>query len=356
MNVAACLLRQLVIIFTVLLTKNAIAVGDLAFISATTSKVVISRPARYDYAPTVILDSSGQYNMWWCGLVRGGMGDTILHLSFPTSFLMGGNTINEGDERAVFSKSGGAVNFDAAHTCDPSIVKVADRYYMYFGGISETKSKENDLSATTKLGVATSADGVVWERANGGKPILEPRMLLKDDKNRYGLGQPSVIFLDGYFYLLYTDTVGNDGSGIYILRSRKPLLKDEVEQWTDQGFVPIDLRNHPTPKKFLTGFSAEWAYIPSKKLFIVAMGAKNKDGEVMQLITFDQHSLKRKGAVDIPMEWTEGPGLSRDQNGWLAYKESSNGLLSFQIFRSVGKEGRPETWDIAVSTVTINIQ
>lgn len=342
----------IVFIMTFFLSQQVMAAGNLALVSVAPDEKVITRPARYDYAPAVMVGDDGRYRLWWCAAVKAGLGDAILTLDMTASMFAKGEA-NGNLAHPVLSKSGSANKFDGAHTCDPSIVNVGGRYYMYYGGLSENKTPKNELLVATKLGVAVSQDGIVWERANGGNPILEPRTLLLSDMNRYGLGQPSVIHVDDFFYLLYTNSVGNDGPGMYVLRSRTPLFATGVEEWTVNGFVPVDVNSISTKNKLLNGFSADWAYVPSKDIFLVAM--RGIEG-VMKIISFDKQTLKRNGVVDVPMGWTEGPGLSRDKKGWLVYKEPVDGQFTFQIFRSIGARSDPRSWDMAVKSVTIKIE
>lgn len=58
--------------------------------------------------------------------------------------------------------------------------------------------------------------------AQQGRPIIGPAFEV-DRANRYGAGQPSVVHLDGLFYLLFTDTTASgaldNGAGQFACRS-----------------------------------------------------------------------------------------------------------------------------------------
>ena len=364
MAILCRILKLTIVILSLLFSHSLIAAGNLLFGSVTPPKVVVIRPKLYDYAPTVLVNDSGVYDIWWCAKIPDHKGDTILHLSFVSSWLKNGPSYGMGAAYPEFEGYGGSTHFDARHTCDPSVIEVGNTYYLYYGGLA---AASNSISVTTRLGVATSNDAKTWKRVNGGVPILNPRPILASDRNIYGVGQPSIIALNGYFYLLYTDTVGPDGPGLYVLRSTHPLFKIQAEGWTGQGFSYVDLSYPPrtasSQKRLIAnGFSGDWAYIPSKNQFMSAVDLGPPDHRVLRLTTYDSQTLMKKGELDVPMGSTEGPGLSRDRKGWLVYTERSNGQLSFQVFRSIGK---PRTlgaarsvpsWDIAVSTVTLDIR
>ena len=115
--------------------------------------------------------------------------------------------------------SGSSAGFDAVHTCDPSVIKVGGTYYMYYTGAA------GDHAHGNAIGLATSTDGRVWTRANGGRPLVTAARNVKRD-NTYGAGQPSAVYLAGYFYLMFTDTTGqatgHNGAGQFVLRSTGP--------------------------------------------------------------------------------------------------------------------------------------
>src|SRR5699024_12100015 len=93
--------------------------------------------------------------------------------------------------------------FDAVHTCDPSVIEVGGTYYMYYTG-AEGKSTHGNA-----IGLVTSDDGVHWTRERTDSAIVTPAHDEHRDNN-YGAGQPAAVVLDGWFYLMFTDTTGAD--------------------------------------------------------------------------------------------------------------------------------------------------
>ncbi|RYF10741.1 MAG: hypothetical protein EOO40_04610 [Deltaproteobacteria bacterium] len=269
------------------------------------AKASLVRSNMYDYAPTVMFD--GVYRMWWCGGIAG---DHVLYaeasaLSGPWH-ARGSNVANSFND--VFSPRMGDANaFDNIHTCDPSVVRADNgTYYLYYGALSKVPN------AGTQLGVASSPDGLSWTRLNGGKPIFKPVRSPLAVRNRYGAGQPSAIYKDDKFYLIYTDSTGYannpaNGSGQYVVRSADPTFQSGVEELGANGFAPMSAANHTRYTPFAS-FSVDWQYADAFDGFIIA---SNNGGGKTFLLLFDANlkPLNHGQAIEVPGDWTEGPGL-----------------------------------------------
>jgi hypothetical protein len=329
--------------------NSTAALYSFRLLTATPGTIIIERPNKYDYVPTIIQQNNIS-TIWWCGAQGAGTGDTIFSAKVPAGKLEKMAAIV--DFQPVFSSSGNPSTFDGQHTCDPSIVEVNNRLYLYHGGLSQKKTTTLDLAVVTKIGVASSDDGgKTWNRANQGKPILIPRVLQESDKNRYGIGQPSVVYHGGLFHLFYTNSVGPDGPGIYLIRSKTPLLTD-AEEWTVHGFVPLKGNTPKDGNRFIQGASADWAFLSKYAMFMMAL--RKKEG-IMQLLFFDETLQTNLGEVELPIEWTEGPGLVRDEKGNLIVSDEIQNSFSFYLLRSTGTPRKPATWDISASKIQISI-
>lgn len=303
---------------------------------------VLERP-QYGYLPTIMLD--GVHKIWWCG----GVGrDHILYseassLSGPWS-----------RPRSVFEPTGNGISFDANHTCDPSVIRVNGRYYIYYGGLLVT-----DPMNPTRIGVASSDDGLTWTRLNGGQPIIRPRISNVsiyetndepcDDGRDYGAGQPSVIYLGGYFYLMYTDTTGIDsdrctGIGQYVLRSRDPLFQNDVEVRAAAGFLPRTVSNQ-TSHSVLAKFSVDWVYSDVINQFIIA--AVNGFGKISVRL-YDRSVGVQTQIFNISAEWREGPGIVKRPDGHALPSPSGLRRIAIDLIRSVGDAAPAfDAWDLA---------
>lgn len=66
---------------------------------------------------------------------------------------------------------------DAKGLAHPYVLKVDDKFWMWYGGIDGKLAGDLGLSPASvrveRICLATSSDGIHWERANEGKPVLD---------------------------------------------------------------------------------------------------------------------------------------------------------------------------------------
>lgn len=250
----------------------------------------------YDYAPAIIKEGN-KYRMWWCSAKTGTgpEGDDIFYAESTDL-----NTFST--PKAVFTGNAGN-HWDNTHTCDPSVVKTSTGYYMYYGGAVN--------EGITKIGLATSPDGITWARANGGEPIITPANEVTHAP--YGAGQPSVVFKDGKFHIIFTDTTGKgslpvNGAGQFAWRSADPTFKTGTEVFTAQGWKPLTKENS---RSFMVAnaFSADWQYSNELKSFIIA---HNNDATHTTLTFLGGENLAEQPYKPITVvgPWADGPGLA----------------------------------------------
>ncbi|NOK16435.1 beta-xylosidase [Corallococcus carmarthensis] len=305
------------------------------------STPVYSRTS-YDYVPSVMKD--GVYRMWWCGGIAG---DYILYaeadsLSGPWH-ARGSTAANS--YNTVFRPTGNAAQFDGIHVCDPSVIRVDATYYMYYGGYG-------DGTGTTMVGVASSPDGLNWTRLNGGNPIIVPARDFHTVPNQYGAGQPSVTFVNGKFYLIFTDSTGyavdGNGGGQFVLRSSDPTFQTGVEELTATGFAPRTAANH-TRHSLIGAFSVDWQYVDTNDTFAIAVDGPTTGAT--RVFLFNSELNQQLDQFDIAGTWTEGPAIvSRPDKHAVA--SSTCGTVPVDILRSVGT-GDVNTWNLARSGVDL---
>jgi predicted GH43/DUF377 family glycosyl hydrolase len=68
---------------------------------------------------------------------------------------------------------------DGDNVDDPALAKVGSTYYLWYSGTSEDGSR-------SALFLATSANGTIWARANGGSPVLQGNAGAFDQDGVYG--------------------------------------------------------------------------------------------------------------------------------------------------------------------------
>ena len=279
--------------------------------------------APYNYAPAV-LQEGGRVRAWWCsqmGIAQPG-GDDILYSEGPTP---------DGPfSTAVPVFSGSTTGFDAMHVCDPSVIRVGGTYYLYY----TAASRDNHANGSS-VGVALSQDGVTWTRTNQGQPIVVPANDVIRE-NAYGAGQQSVVHVDGWFYLMFTDTTGRashpNGAGQYVLRSRDPLFVNGVEALGENGMVPVPTTNQPRTRSVVEAFSADWMWIDAVSAFAIAHST-----DAGTTVTFWNADFTRQpfDPVLIPGAWREGPGLVRTAEGHAPLDLTDPcGRVSLDVLRS----------------------
>jgi hypothetical protein len=276
--------------------------------------------------------------MWWCGGIAG---DYILYAEADS---LGGpwhghtsSVKNSFD--IVFQPTREERAFDGLHVCDPSVIRVRGKYYMYYSGAQPG-------GGYTRIGVAQSDDGFHWTRLNGGRPIIVPRAELEGRAyaNEYGAGQPSVCYVDGFFYLVYTDVTGLGPSGVYVKRARNPDFSDAEDMVREHDgvvrFVPSSLETYAVHRLY-HGLSVDWQFSDVYRAFLVA--GSFTDGQINVNI-FDESLSHQLGDVTIPAKWNDGPGIvSRPDKHALA--SSTRGRIPFDIIRAVDIRPEPHDWN-----------
>jgi hypothetical protein len=262
--------------------------------------------APYNYAPSILLEG-GKHRMWWCSQLGAAApgGDDVLYAESASA---DGPFAAPDGNPSVPVLSGSTAGFDAMHTCDPSVIKVDGTYYLYYTGAE----RDNHANGSA-IGVATSKDGLTWTRA--GRAIVVPSQdVLRD--NTYGAGQQSALWLDGWFYLMFTDTTGAaagwNGAGQFVLRSKDPLFGSGVQALGPSGFQPVSDTKSKRTRSVVDAFSADWMYVAALRAFVIAHST-----DLGTTLTFwnKDFTAQPHPQVHIPGPWREGPGLVRTARG-----------------------------------------
>jgi predicted GH43/DUF377 family glycosyl hydrolase len=90
-------------------------------------------------------------------------------------------------------------SFDERSVADPYVIRAGGQYYMFYIGM--------DRARRQRLGVARSTDGVRWEKLRAN-PILE--LGAPGAFDEVGLGEPAVWSSGGSYWMLYTGRDRNE--------------------------------------------------------------------------------------------------------------------------------------------------
>lgn len=304
----------------------------------------------YDYVPAVMFD--GKYRMWWCGSRTNYPGDYIFYAEADN---INGPWTSPGTGVAnsflpVLAPSRTPGKFDSDHVCDPTVVRAGGTYFMYYGG----NGASSPAVASTAIGVATSADGINWTRLNNGDPILmshDTRYPLGANRP-YGTGQPSVVVMNNWYYMIHTDHLGlgsnpGNGAGQYILRSQDPLFGRGVQSMTAGGWRAIPDRNPGTPEtetryqsrtsySAIEAFSVDWTFSDMMNGFIVAHHHAGTETYLDVWNNLDWgHQKVSPIPLSIPGQSADGPAIVRRPDGH-AMASTVCGETPVDLMRSAG--------------------
>jgi len=108
-------------------------------------------------------------------------------------------------------------------------IKKDDEIFLYYTGYSEGVDGVNTIVAEGKIGLATSSDGLPFERYSDAPLLLPDR-----DFDADGLFSPTIAKYDGTFYMIYTGwSLNLFGYGLFGATSEDGI------NWTKQGELLI---------------------------------------------------------------------------------------------------------------------
>jgi predicted GH43/DUF377 family glycosyl hydrolase len=115
-------------------------------------------------------------------------------------------------------------SFDERAVADPYVISAGGNFYMFYLG--------QDRARRQSLGIARSADGVVWEKLRSS-PILEPGGPGAFDEN--GVGEPAVWTSGGQWWMLYTGRDKKEQRRMGLARSADGVRWERVPNFVISG-------------------------------------------------------------------------------------------------------------------------
>jgi hypothetical protein len=279
---------------------------------------------KYDYAPTVMKDGK-VFKMWWLGRIDNsvpGFEDDNVYYSEST------NGVNWSNPISVLKPSHNDLGVYGYHVGNPSVVKVDNIYHMYLSTGNGAKTPSGTVIPGNAVGYSSSRDGKTWSRV---KVIKEPFNPKNTCCGNYGAGEPSVVFLNSFFYMAYIDSTGKrsnatNGSGIYIIRSPQADFSTNVEALNGSGsFAPLTKDNDTAYLWNNNTFGGEFAWSKQLNQFIYLRGGTTQ-------LLFADRSLDIVQTLDLPSPrnpWREENTLSRTPEGHTLDLGLGNGIDMF---------------------------
>jgi len=276
----------------------------------------------YDYGPSIMLDSK-IYKMWWCGSqpIEKTSGDHIYYATSNDGFYWS-------QPQAVLNHTGGA---EGVHTCDPSVIKINNKYYLYY-----TSDSLSTPGINNQIFLANSIDGINWDKYpsnNSPQPVIK----LEKPDGTYGIGGPSVLYVNNQFILYFVDTTGIDGSGVYIAYS-----DDGIHFTKSNGGHKL---NGGGDVKYISSLGLFFAVYESQSWDYIAWTVSN-DG--INWLPFDNSRI-----IQENRETTHNPGILGLPTGTM---ETDTIVYYGAGSKTVdGSIWNPTTWNICASRITVSL-
>ncbi len=246
----------------------------------------------HDYAPSIVRYND-KWNIWWCSL-NDSTWDSIWYatsddgLNWAKGYEVLESTPNTLDEIAV---------------CDPSVIYVQEKWYMYYTG---TRGPKGSVDWRNRIFVAT-ADNPAGPWTKHFDPIIDVNSGCGDglDQHKYCIGQSTVIYKDELFYHWYTDT-GQSIDGY----TKQTMLATSFDG------INFEIKNNNKPVFSMSNTSIKYDKRTKKFFMIYGEAADNElfwnissDG-----IHWDEHDSTRTINV-YPEGCNHNPGIAGDIQG-----------------------------------------
>lgn len=172
-----------------------------------------------------IIYEDGMFKMWYSA-------------STSVAYATSSNGINWSRyaNNPVFSPTGVTGNFDKTWANRQFIVKDSGVYYMYYNGF------ENDYNGTGKIGLATSTDGINWNRYSGN-PILSPGSGWENTS----LYNSAVVKVGSIWYMLFEGKGSGAGDSTQIIGLA---TSTDGINWNRYANNPIIRKGFPTGSNY----------------------------------------------------------------------------------------------------------
>lgn len=168
--------------------------------ATSSSSTLMYKAGIYHYGPSIIMNTNGTGDAWFCGpgVQNAGDWDNIYHKSTSD------NGITWTNDTAVLWPTNGSN--DTFSTCDPGVIYFGGYYYIGYTSTADIRGFSNQTfvaRSTSPTGPWDKWNGSGWDLA-GTTQSPFPFVSYSDGHQQYGVGEPSLVIQNGTLYVYYS--------------------------------------------------------------------------------------------------------------------------------------------------------
>lgn len=159
--------------------------------------------------PTLVREDDGRYRMWYSSFFDSREGPGGIGHATSTN---GRDWIRD---NAPVLRVGAEGALDEGQVMGPEVLRRDDGYYMWYTGMSRQRHASG--LGYYRIFLATSDDGLQWQRANHGKPVID--IGRPDAPDNVQAATPSVVYERDHFRMWYAAWSPHNGHTICVATS-----------------------------------------------------------------------------------------------------------------------------------------
>lgn len=249
-------------------------------------------------------------------------------------------------------------SIDWLHVLDPAVVKVGGQFYMYF---DSPRTGPCDNGVNNQIFLARSTNGSSWTKypASTAKPqAVVPYFAVgtngpfnsEGTTDRYGIGEPSVVFRNGLFHIFYTYQPWMNESTV-----KRATSSDGISFSEGRRIFP-----GPTLPDNDSGSGIEVRYIPAWDLWFMVQATSSRTSLRWNISRDGIHWLPHpyrasQRTISVPTGYANSPAVEGNDYGHFG-DSSLLGTKSTQIVYGTGSATDPLTWKLVGVDVTLSLE
>lgn len=277
----------------------------------------------YRYAPSIIRRGTGNQDAWFCvGVARA---DNPFEARDHVAYVQDWGTpqvvlcpVDENSRTFNPNCSGQhPAGPDYNGVCDPTVVNVGGQYWMYY-------TADPASGSDAQMFLARSNDGIHWTKYPSSSQPAQPVIAFPDgpgQTGKYGVGEGSVVYKDGNFWLFHTYFPYFSDNSIYLSKSNNGINFTRYERLFAEAGIPFGNEG--------TG-GVDVKYIPGWNVWLMVHPTFDKQNLTWNISRDGQHWLPWSGAfgyqtriIPISRQFATAPALEGNDYGWIG-----NGTLA----------------------------